>query len=57
VREFKEANTFSEGLAPVLVGEKWGYVDKAGILRVSPQFKEPGGFSEGSASRNHCYER
>jgi hypothetical protein len=29
---------FSEGLAPVEVGSKWGYIDKAGRTVIPPQF-------------------
>ena len=30
--QFDEAYEFSEGLAAVLVGDTWGYVDKTGAL-------------------------
>jgi hypothetical protein len=41
---------FSEGLAGVKVGDKWGYVDKTGEIVVSPQFDEARKFSEGLAA-------
>ena len=36
--QFDEAKTFSEGLAAVKVGEKWGYIDKAGQVVIAAQF-------------------
>jgi hypothetical protein len=40
---------FSEGLARVQVGEKWGFIDKTGNLVIQPQFDEASEFSEGLA--------
>jgi hypothetical protein len=36
--QFERAGNFSEGLAPVRVGGKFGYADPAGKLVVIPQF-------------------
>uniref|UniRef100_A0A7C4CB44 WG repeat-containing protein n=1 Tax=candidate division WOR-3 bacterium TaxID=2052148 RepID=A0A7C4CB44_UNCW3 len=37
------------GLFPVIVGGKWGYIDKSGSLVVNPQFDWAADFSEGLA--------
>lgn len=39
----------SEGLLPVAVQTKWGYVDKTGKFIINPQFDEVGDFSGGLA--------
>ncbi len=41
---------FSEGLAKVQVGEKWGYVDRSGRMIIKPQFQEVSYFAENLAS-------
>ncbi|MEP6925919.1 MAG: WG repeat-containing protein, partial [Pyrinomonadaceae bacterium] len=49
---------FSEGLAPVLVGDKWGYANRAGEIVIEPRWKTltqgwlptVGSFSEGLAA-------
>lgn len=56
-KEFHEAEAFSEGLARVRIGKKYGYTDKTGKLVIQPQFQhsEAGyesGFSEGLAVVN-----
>ena len=43
---------FSEGLAPVRVGGKYGYIDKAGTVVINPQYQWAGAFSEGLAALN-----
>lgn len=40
---------FSEGLARVMVGDKFGYVDKTGNLVIKPQFYRAAAFSNGLA--------
>ena len=35
---FDGADPFSEGMAAVLVGKKWGYIDKTGKIVIEPQF-------------------
>lgn len=47
--EFDDADDFSEGLAPVRIGKKWGYVNNQGIITIKLQFKEAKRFSEGLA--------
>src|SRR5260221_4446204 len=34
---------FSEGLAPALVGDKWGYIDRRGDLVIAPRWKNNDG--------------
>lgn len=41
---------FSEGLAEVQVGEKWGYIDRMGRMIIKPRFQEARYFAEGLAS-------
>ncbi|NER32842.1 MAG: FHA domain-containing protein [Oscillatoria sp. SIO1A7] len=59
--QFNAATQFSEGLAAVLVGQKWGYINEAGDMVINPQFEPPRGrgsfegfrgFSEGLALVN-----
>ena len=40
---------FSEGLAPVRVGKKWGYIDKTGRMMIAPKFETAEPFSDGLA--------
>ncbi len=47
--QFDQADSFSEGLARVKIGNKWGYIDKKGKLVIQPQFDEAASFSEGLA--------
>lgn len=56
---FDVVKRFSEGLAPAGFGSygpgwagnlKWGFVDKNGVFRIEPQFKDTLGFSEGLAA-------
>ena len=44
------ATEFSEGLAGVLQGGKWGFIDPRGKLVIPPQFDSIRGFSEGMAA-------
>jgi len=41
---------FSEGLAEVQTGEKWGYIDRSGRMVIRPRFQAAKYFSEGLAS-------
>ena len=47
--QFEEADSFSEGLARVKTGDKWGYIDKEGKLVIQPQLDEAEKFSDGLA--------
>ncbi len=56
---FDAAHDFSEGLAAVRVGQKWGYIDRTGEFAIEPRFRKEKGddswgppvaaFSEGLA--------
>ena len=48
--EFDFASDFAEGLAAVLVGQKWGYVNATGKLVIPPQFDYAADFAEGLAA-------
>jgi outer membrane protein assembly factor BamB len=48
--QFDEADTFSEGSAPVRIGGKWGYINQTGIVVINPIYDEAGGFFEGLAA-------
>ncbi len=41
--------SFTEGLARVKVGDKWGYLDMDGNMKINPQFDNANIFSEGLA--------
>jgi len=49
INEEKEWLFFSEGLAVVPVGDKWGYIDKTGRIVIKPQFDAAHPFTEGLA--------
>ena len=44
---FLGVNYFSEGLARVRIGDKWGYINQVGEIVIEPQFERAGHFSEG----------
>lgn len=46
---YDRVNSFSEGLAPVKLKGKWGYIDRNGTLIIPAQYDDAGGFSEGLA--------
>jgi hypothetical protein len=46
---YDRAKDFSEGLAPVRMGGRWGYIDKKGHLVIKPIFEDAEPFSEGFA--------
>ena len=52
--EYKEARSFSEGLAAVAIETKkkllWGYIDRGGNEVIPPQFEQAGLFKEGRAA-------
>jgi WG containing repeat len=47
--QFEDAYNFCEGLAPVKINGKWGYIDKTGKFAIKPQFDSAQPFSEGLA--------
>jgi len=47
--QFEQADSFSEGLARVKIGDKWGYIDNKGKYVIQPQLDEAQPFSEGLA--------
>lgn len=40
---------FNEGLAPVSINDKWGYIDKTVEIVIKPQFDRASMFNEGLA--------
>lgn len=44
-----DAKPFSEGLAPIRIGDTWGFASTDGSIAVKPQFKSVGYFSNGLA--------
>ena len=44
---FDHADTFSYGLASVIVGRRWGYIDYSGNYVVEPQYDECGRMEDG----------
>jgi hypothetical protein len=47
---YQHAHDFSEGLAAVEYGGKWGFIDKTGKFMVDPQYEVVYDFSEGLAA-------
>src|SRR6266699_982332 len=47
--QFDEAGSFSDGLAAVRIGARFGYIDKQGKIVINPQFSSAGSFSGGLA--------
>ena len=37
--EYKQVQWFREGLAAVQVGEKWGFIDRTGVLAIAARFQ------------------
>ncbi|MCX5887855.1 MAG: WG repeat-containing protein [Deltaproteobacteria bacterium] len=46
---FDSAREFSEGLAPLIVGGKFGFADQTGKLIIPASFSEARNFAEGLA--------
>jgi hypothetical protein len=46
---FADARPFHDGVAPVLVSDRWGLVDESGAFVVSPRWVEMGAFGDGLA--------
>lgn len=49
-KKFQFAKPFQDGLARVVIGNKWAVIDHNGIVVVSPKYNDIGAFSEGKAS-------
>ena len=49
---FDNAWTFSDGLAMVVIGKKWGFIDRNGQFAVEPVFDDVFWFSGGLARVN-----
>ena len=47
--QFDLPSGFYEGLAAVMVGKEWGYIDKTGAFVVKPQFSTAKSFHNGLA--------
>jgi hypothetical protein len=47
--QFESAGDFSDGLALVSFGGKYGYIDRHGKIAIAPQFDDAGEFSDGLA--------
>jgi len=50
LKQALHCGAFNNGLAAVQIGEKWGYIDKTGALKITPQFKYAQHFSNGMAA-------
>ena len=50
IPQFDRASPFSEGLALVKIGDKYGYINKEGQYVINPQFNSALSFSEGLAA-------
>lgn len=48
-QRYEYARRFAEGLAPVRIGERWGYIDKTGAIAISPKFESAAPFADGLA--------
>lgn len=48
--DYDYAGRFSESLAEIKSGQKWGFMDKSGKIIIKPQFDEVKEFSEGLAA-------
>ena len=44
-----KSSSFSEGLLPIEVKNKWGYTDRTGKIVIAPQFEDADSFREGLA--------
>ena len=47
---YNDVQPFSEGLAAVMLEDKYGYIDRSGKMVIPPQFSDAGPFSEGLAA-------
>ena len=47
--QFDDAESFSDGLARVKIGDKYGYINQEGQYVIKPKFDDIGSFSDGLA--------
>jgi hypothetical protein len=47
--QFREVRHFSEGLAAVKIGQKWGYLNNKGQIVIEPTYSQAQDFQEGKA--------
>ena len=47
--QFEEAYPFAESLARVVIGDRWGFIDKTGKFAINPQFDQAESFVNGLA--------
>jgi len=47
--KYDKAHYFSDGLAGVKIGDKWGFIDKSGILKIPASYKNIRNFNRGFA--------
>ena len=45
-----KSNSFSDGLLPIEVKSKWGFVDRTGKIVIEPRFEDADNFSDGLAA-------
>ncbi len=48
-QRFDYARDFSEDIAPVRIGDSWGFIDKQGAIAIAPRFEDAEVFHEGLA--------
>lgn len=48
--KFDFTNSFKEGRAPVMINDKWGYINESGDMIVEPQFVRAQEFKNGLAA-------
>ena len=47
---FNDLGDFNESLAKARIGDKWGYIDKTGRVRIEPRFEDARDFTNGFAA-------
>lgn len=50
IKSVEDGGGFSDGLAPVKTGGRWGYIDKTGRAAIAPAYEEAKQFNEGLAA-------
>jgi len=54
--EFMDIGSFVDGLAPVKIDNKWGFIDKKGKIKIKPQFDAANYFLEDKAAVSKNYK-